>query len=152
MFLEFMDEPGMAGRCLGSSLCRLFISRVPKIAAPMVEPIWRKNWLDEVATPSCRSGTALWMARVKRLWLGPRPRPTMNMRQYRSTRCESERMPVSVHMPRIRIRAPPIIQGLYLPVRATMLPAVMLDSIRPSISGSMLVPLAVGDTPSTICM
>ena len=44
---------------------------VPNTATPMVEPIWRKNWLLLVAAPISRGLTEFWMARVKMGRAGP---------------------------------------------------------------------------------
>ncbi len=52
---------------------RPLVSKVPKIATPMVEPIWRKNWLALVTTPMRFIGTAFCMARLNRLCSGPKP-------------------------------------------------------------------------------
>ena len=52
---------------------------VPTNASAIVPPIWRKNVRFEVATPSCRNGTAFWMTIVKTENVGPTPRPAMNI-------------------------------------------------------------------------
>ena len=47
-----------------AALARLLVRTVPKIATPMVWPIWRKNCVLEVATPISRGDTAFCTARL----------------------------------------------------------------------------------------
>ncbi len=55
---------------------------VPTNARAIVPPIWRKNVRFDVATPSCRNGTAFWMTMVKTEKVGPTPRPTRNIQNH----------------------------------------------------------------------
>ncbi len=66
---------------MATSAERAWVITAPNTATPTVEPIWRKNWLELVATPSRDSGTAFCTARANRPWEGPSPRPSTNTRQ-----------------------------------------------------------------------
>ena len=46
---------------------------------PVVSAMRRVGRSSEVATPSCRNGTAFWMTIVNTENVGPTPRPAMNI-------------------------------------------------------------------------
>ena len=92
---------------------------VPTSASAIVPPICRKNVRLEVATPSCRNGTAFWMTMVNTEKVGPTPTPAMNIQSQTTGTGVSFVSWVmnSVATPMITIE--PTSSHLYRPVRET---------------------------------